>query len=126
QSVLTKTRRVIDEQNPMLDLITIESLREDGKLREALDLAQSAARRRPEDRALKFTEAIILSELKRFSDSGDLLLSMIKGAADTGADDASVYLILSSVQLQSGQVKAAEESARKALGLISHDTQTLF
>jgi len=126
QNVLAKTRRAIDEQNPMLDLITIESLREDGKLREALDLAQAAARRRSDDRALKFTEAIILSELKRFDDSIDLLRSMIKGGAETATDDASIYLVLSSVQMQSGQLKAAEESIRKALELNPDDPQALI
>ncbi|MCG3163833.1 MAG: Beta-barrel assembly-enhancing protease [Acidobacteria bacterium] len=125
QSVLTKTRRAIDEQNPLLDLITIESLREDGKRREALELAQAAARRRPEDRSLKFTEAIILGEMKRFNESVELLRSMIKGESETATDDAGVYLILSSVQMQSGQLKAAEESARQALELNPDDPQAL-
>ncbi len=126
QSVLAKTRRAIDEQNPILDLITIESLREDGKSSEALEVARAAARRRPEDRALKFTEAIILGELKRFTDSVDLLRSMISGDPGSGADDANVYLIISSVQMQSGQLKAAEESVRKALELSPDDSQALI
>src|SRR5262245_17979342 len=53
QSVLAKTRRAIDDRNPLIDLITIESLREEGKFREALDMARAASRARPEDRALK-------------------------------------------------------------------------
>ncbi|MGE0131832.1 MAG: tetratricopeptide repeat protein [Blastocatellales bacterium] len=126
QSALTKTRRAIDEQSPLLDLITIESLRESGKRREALELAQAAARRRPEDRSLKFTEAIILSEMKRFNDGVELLRSMIKGQPETSTDDASVYLILSSLQMQSGELKAAEESARKALELSPDDPQGLI
>jgi tetratricopeptide (TPR) repeat protein len=126
QSVLARTRRAIDEQSPLLDLITIESLRENGKRREALELAQAAARRRPEDRSLKFTEAIILSEMSRSNDSVELLRSMIKGEPETATDDASVYLILSSVQMQSDQLKAAEESARKALELNPDDPQGLI
>jgi len=126
QSVLAKTRRAIDESNPLLDLINIESLREDGKLREALELARAAARRRPEDRALKFTEAIILGELKRFNESADLLRSMIKGGAESATDDASVYIILAGAQAQSGQLNAAEESARKALELSPDDPQALI
>jgi len=126
QSVLAKTRRAIDESNPLLDLMTIESLREDGKHREALDLARAAARRRPEDRALKFTEAIILGELKRFNESADLLRSMIKGVAESATDDASVYILLASAQMQSGQLNAAEESARKALELSPDDPQALI
>src|SRR5215813_14243912 len=94
QSVLAKARRALDERNPLLDLITIESLREDGKFSEALEMARAAMSRRPEDRALKFTEAIILSELKRFNESVDLLRSMIKGGAETATDDAGVYTML--------------------------------
>ncbi|HKE03823.1 MAG TPA: tetratricopeptide repeat protein [Blastocatellia bacterium] len=126
QSAMAKTRRAIDERNPLLDLITIESLREDGKFSEALDLARAAARRRPEDRALKLTEAIILSELKRFNESADLLRSMIKGGAETATDDAGVYTMLAGVQLQSGQLDEAEESARKALELSPDDPQALI
>jgi tetratricopeptide (TPR) repeat protein len=114
QNVLARTRRAIDETNPLLDLIAIESLRGDGKRREALELAQAAARRHPEDRALKFTEALIFSEMKRFKESAELLRSMIKGDRENATDDAGVYLILSNVQMQSGQLRLAEESARKA------------
>jgi Flp pilus assembly protein TadD len=125
-SVLTKTRRAIDDRNPLLDLITIESLREEGKLRQALELARDAARRRPDDRALKFTEAIILGESKHFKESADLLRSMIRGGAESATDDTGVYLILASVQMQSGQLDAAEKSARKALELSPDDPQALI
>ncbi len=126
QSALAKTRRVIDEQNPLLDLISIESMREEGKFREALDLTRAAARRHPEDRALKFTEAIILSESKRFSESADLLRSMIRGGAENATDDAGVYTVLASVQMQSGALNEAEKSARAALDLNPDDTQALI
>lgn len=124
--VLTKTRRAIDDRNPLLDLITIESLREEGKLHEALELARAAARRRPEDRALKFTEAIILGESRLFKESADLLRSMVRGAAESATDDAGVYVILAGVQMQSGQLDAAEGSARKALELSPDDPQALI
>jgi tetratricopeptide (TPR) repeat protein len=126
QSALAKTRRALSEQNPLLDLIAIESLREEGKRREALELAQAASRRHTDDRALKFTEAIILSEMKRFEESAGLLRSMIKGDQENATDDASVYLILSSVQMQSGQLKEAEQSARKALELNPDDPEALI
>lgn len=126
QSVLTKTRRALDDRSPLLDLITIESLREDGKLHEALELARAAARRRPEDRSLKFTEAIILGESRLFKESADLLRSMIRGGAGNATDDAGVYVILAGMQMQSGQLDAAEESARKALDLSPDDPQALI
>jgi tetratricopeptide (TPR) repeat protein len=126
QSVLTRTRRVVDEHNPVLDLIAIESFREDGRRREALELARAATRRYPEDRALRFTEALILNDMKRFNESIELLREMIKGTPDNATDDASVYLILSSVQMQSGDLKVAEDSARKALELNPDDSDTMI
>src|SRR5262249_61384566 len=108
------------------DWLTTESVGGGGKLREAPDRARVPARRLPEDRALKFPEAIILSELKRFNESVDLLRSMIKGGAETATDDAGVYTMLAGVQLQSGQLNEAEESARKALELSPDDPQALI
>jgi tetratricopeptide (TPR) repeat protein len=126
QSVLAKARRELDERNPLLDLITIESLREDGKLREALELARAASRGRPDDRALKLTEAVILGESKLFKESADLLRSMIRGGAESATEDAGVYVVLAGVQMQSGQLKEAEESAHKALELSPDDPQALI
>ena len=126
QSVLTKTRRALDDRNPLIDLITIESLREEGKLREALELARAASRGRPDDRALRFTEAVILGESKLFKESADLLRSMIRGGAESATEDAGVYVILAGVQMQSGQLNEAEESARKALELSPDDPQALI
>jgi tetratricopeptide (TPR) repeat protein len=126
QSVLAKTRRALDERSPLLDLITIESLREEGKLREALEMTRAAALSRPEDRALKFTEAVILGESKLFKESASLLRSMIKGDVQNATDDAGVYVILAGVQMQSGELKEAEVSARKALELNQDDPQALI
>src|SRR5262249_33750203 len=123
QYVLNRTRRVLDEQNPLLDIITIESMREEGRLREALDLSRAALRRLPEDRALKYTEALLLSEMKHYNESSQLLRSMIKGTADYATDDAAVYLILSNIYMQSAQMKEAETSARKALELNPGDIE---
>ncbi|HKX30781.1 MAG TPA: tetratricopeptide repeat protein, partial [Blastocatellia bacterium] len=53
QTMLARTRRVIDERNPLLDVVAIDSLREDGRRREALEQVQSATRRFPDDRVLK-------------------------------------------------------------------------
>jgi tetratricopeptide (TPR) repeat protein len=122
QSVLARTRRVIDEQNPMLDMIAIESLRDDGKHREALQLAQAASRRHRDDRALKLTEALILNDLKRSAESIELLREMVKGHPENATEDSSVYMIMSSVQMQSGDLKNAEASARKAIELNPDDS----
>src|SRR5262249_60818287 len=64
QSVLAKARRALDERNPLLDLITIESLREDGKLREALQLARAASRGRQDGRTMNSAERGHFGECK--------------------------------------------------------------
>lgn len=126
QALLARARRVVDEHNPLLDQITIEGLRADGKRREALALTQAAVRRYPEDRALKFTEALLLAELRRFSESVELLHSMSRGRPEDATDDATVYLILSSVQAQADQLPEAESSARKALAFNPDDPEILL
>ncbi|MGH9844347.1 MAG: tetratricopeptide repeat protein [Blastocatellia bacterium] len=117
QSVLGRTRRVIDEHNPLLDVITIEMLREDGKRRESLELARAGVRRYPDDRALRITEALLLSEMKRFKESVELLQTMLKGGAENATEDAVIHVLMSNVEIQAGGLKAAEAAARRALEL---------
>jgi tetratricopeptide (TPR) repeat protein len=126
QSTLNRTRRVIETDNPILDQIAIDTLRDEGKRREALEQTESAARRYPADRTLKFTKALILSEVNRSREAGELLRTMIKGHPELATDDSTVYTILSSVQMQSGDLKTAEASARKALELNPDDSDILL
>jgi tetratricopeptide (TPR) repeat protein len=123
QTLMTRTRRLIDEHNPLVELITIEGLREDGKRREALEMIRAAIRRFPDDRSLKLTEAITLSELGRYGESLELLSAMIKGRPDEATEDAAIYLLMSSVHLQNNKLNEAEESARKAVALNPDDLE---
>lgn len=123
QTLLTRTRRLVDEHNPIVELITIEGLRDDGKNREALELTRAAARRYPDDRSLQFTEALILSDLNRVTESADLLRNMMKGHADDDPEDAGIYLLLGSVYLQHGKLKEAEDATRKSISLNSEDPE---
>jgi Flp pilus assembly protein TadD len=126
QAVINRARRAIDEQNPLLDMLTIEALREDGKRREALDLTRAAIRRVQDDRGLRLTEVLILNELKNYKEAAELLRGMLTGRAEHAAEDASVHLILSNVQMQAGQLKEAEATARKALELNPGDSDALL
>ncbi|MBI3426292.1 MAG: tetratricopeptide repeat protein [Acidobacteria bacterium] len=126
QALLTRARRSLDEQNPLIESLTIESLREEGKRREALELTRATIRRAPEDRSLRLTEVLILSELKSYQESTDLLRGMLTGQSERAAEDANVYLILSNVQMQASQFKDAEASARKALELNPGDGDALL
>lgn len=126
QTLLTRTRRLVDEHNPIVELITIEGLRDDGKNREALELTRAAARRYPDDRSLQFTEALILSDLNRVGESVDLLRNMMKGHADDDPDDAGIYLLLGGVYLQHGKLKEAEEVTRKSIALNPEDPEGII
>lgn len=124
QSILNRTRRAIDEHNSVLDSIVIESLRDEGKRREALELTRASSRRNPEDRSLKLTEALILADLGRFAESQELLSNLISGLRETAAEDAAVHQLLSNVQLQLGDPVAAEASARRAVALNPDDPES--
>ncbi len=123
QALLARTRRLVDEHNPIVELMTIEGLREDGKNREALELTRAAARRYQDDRSLKFTEALILSDLNRVNESADLLRDMMKGHAEDDPEDAGIYLLLGGVYLQHGKLKEADEATRKSIRLNPEDPE---
>ena len=126
QGLFTRTRPLLGDGNPLLDVITIETLREDGRPREALELARAAGRRFPEDRSLKFAEALILGEMKNSRESVDLLRGMLKGADPEAVENATVYMIMSSVQMQVGQLREAEASVRRALEINPRDGDLLI
>lgn len=126
EQALNRARPVIGDRSSALDLLVIEHLREDGKRREALELATVAAARFPEDRSLKLTRALILSDLRRFNEGLELLRGLLSGKSEAATEDASVYLMLSSTELQAGDFKAAEASIRKAIALNPDDLNLLI
>jgi tetratricopeptide (TPR) repeat protein len=130
QAAFDRARPAIGDRSPALDLIVIENLREDGKRREALEMVVNATKRFPEDRSLRLTQALVLSDLRRFKEGTELLRNILKapssGAPDAGIEDAGVYLLLSSIQMQDGQLKDAEGSIRKALALNPDDASLLI
>ncbi len=123
QALLTRTRRLIDEQNPLADLITIENLQDEGKRREALDITRAAVRRYPDEKSLKYTEALILSDLKRADESIERLRDLVKGRPEDETDDAVAYLLMSQIYFQHGKLKEAEEAARKSIALNPEDSE---
>lgn len=126
QAVLAQARRVVDEQNPLLEQLAIEELRADGKRHAALALTQAAVRRYPEERALKFTEALLLAEQQRFDESAEMLRDMVRGRPEDATDDATVFLWLSNVQTQAAQLSEAESAVRQALALNPADPEILL
>jgi Flp pilus assembly protein TadD len=126
QNVSTRARQLLGENSPQLDLMAIESLREDGKQRDALEMTRIAGHRYPEDRSFTLTEALILSEMGNFKESVELLRGLVKGTPEGAAEDANVLMILSSIQMQSGEIQAAETSIRQALTINPHSSDLLI
>lgn len=123
QTLLTRTRRLIDEQNPLTDLVTIDNLQDEGKRREALDITRAAIRRYPDEKSLKYTEALILSDLKRMDESIERLRDLVKGRPEDETEDAVAYVLMSGVYFQHGKWKEAEEAARKSIAMNPDDSE---
>jgi tetratricopeptide (TPR) repeat protein len=130
QAAFDRARPVVGDKSAALDLIVIENLREDGKRREALEMVVNAAKRFPEDRSIRLTQALVLSDQRRFKEGIELLRNLLKApsssAPEAGIEDAGIYLLLSSIQMQDGQLKDAEASVRKALALNPDDPSLLI
>lgn len=126
QALLTRARQVVGDSSPMVDALTVDLLREEGKRREALELVRAVSRRFPEDRSLRLTEALILGDLNHYGESIELLRGMLKGAAGDPAAETSIHLILSSQLMQSGDLKQAEAVVRQALEKDPEDDELLI
>ena len=121
QTVFTRAQQLLGDNNPMIASLLIDSLREEGKYREALETTRAALTRYPNDRSLKLTEALTLGDLKNYNESLVALRALLAGQTDS-----SVLTILSNVQLQSGQFKEAEATVRKALEIDPNDADLLI
>jgi tetratricopeptide (TPR) repeat protein len=117
ETLLKRTRQVIDEQSLFLDLLAIEGLREQGKEEAALSRVRTANRRNPGNRSLIYTESMILAALERYEESHELLDRLIQGLPESAEEDAPVYAILSSIHLEQGDLVGAERLARRAAEL---------
>lgn len=123
QMVFARTQQLLGENNPMLSSIMIDELREEGKYREALAVARAALNRYPTDRSLRLTEAMILGDLRNYQESLEALQGLLK---EQTVDDTSLLTIMSNIQLQSGQLKDAEATIRKALQADPNDMDLLI
>lgn len=123
QMVFARTQQLLGENNPMLSSIMIDELREEGKYREALAVARAALNRYPTDRSLRLTEAMVLGDLRNYQESLEALQGLLK---EQTVDDTSLLTIMSNIQLQSGQLKDAEATIRKALEVDPNDMDLLI
>lgn len=127
QTLLTRTRRVVDEQNPLPDQIAVDSLSAEGRFAEALTLARAAARRHREDRSWLITEALLLADLRQFSEGLQTIESSLIGTPEGAAEDSGLYLQIAAIHERQGELELALVAARRATELSSsnlllHDT----
>ena len=123
QAVFTRAQQLLGENNPMVNSLLIDGLREEGRYREALDATRTALNRYPTDRSLKLTEAMILGDLHNYNESLEALRFMRK---EQTVGDTMLLTIMSNIQLQSGQLKEAEATIRQALELDANDMDLLI
>ncbi len=123
QAVFTRAQQLLGENNPMVSSLLIDGLREEGKYSEALDATRAALNRYPTDRSLKLTEAMVLGDLRNYNESLEALRALLK---EQTVGDTTLLTIMSNIQLQSGQLKEAEGTIRKALELDANDMDLLI
>jgi tetratricopeptide (TPR) repeat protein len=117
-----KMKKVLGPDSPVADQLIIDTLINEGKYKEALERATTAAAHFPDERGLKFQRAQAAGRL------GDLQTAdaTLRGLLKQSPEDIDVYLYWSSVQLDANQLKEAEDSARKAMELDPKDIGPLI
>jgi len=117
-----KMKKVLGTDSPVADQLIIDTLINEGKFKEALEAANAAVTRFPDERGLKFQRAQAAGRL------GDMQTAdaTLRGLLKQSSEDIDVYLYWSSVQLEANQLKEAEDSARKAIDLDPKDVGPLI
>jgi tetratricopeptide (TPR) repeat protein len=123
QAVFARAQQMLGENNPMMSSLLIDELREEGKYREALETTRAALLRYPNDRSLRLTEAMLLGDLRNYSES---LVALRALRQEQTVGDTTLLTIMSNIQLQSGQLKEAEDTIRQAISLDPNDMDLLI
>jgi len=116
-----RMKKLLGEKSPRADQLIVDTLLNEGKNKEALDIAAKAVDRFPDERAFKFYKAQAAGRLGDVATSDATLKSMLKNSSE----DADIYMFWSSVQLEANLVKEAEETARKAIAIDPNDLAPL-
>jgi tetratricopeptide (TPR) repeat protein len=117
-----RMRKLLGQEDTLADRLTIDTLMNEGKNKEALEAATAAMKRFPEERAFKLFQAQAAGRLGDLTTADATIKSMLKN----GPEDADVYLFWSSVQLEANQLKQAEETVRKAILIEPNDIGPLI
>ena len=122
QAVFARAQQLLGESNPMISSLLIDGLREEGKYREALEATRTALLRHPNDRSLRLTEAMLLGDLRNYNES---LVALRALRQEQTVGDTTLLTVTSNIQLQSGQLKEAEDTIRQAILLDPNDMDLL-
>ncbi len=117
-----RMRKTLGPKNFLADQMTIENYFNEGKDKEAYDLATASAERNPDERSFKLYRAQAASKIGKL----DVTDQIMQGLLKNGPEDVDIYLFWSGVQLEANQLKQAEETVRKAMNLDPNDISPLI
>jgi tetratricopeptide (TPR) repeat protein len=112
-----RMRKVLGADSPRADQLIVDTLMNEGKYKEAMAAATTAAERFADERSFKFYRAQAAAKLGDLETSNKIFTSLV----EKGGQDADVYLFWAGVQLESNQLKEAELTVRKAIDLEPND-----
>lgn len=109
--VFQQVKALGGEHEARAEGLIIETLRLSRQPQKALEAAEAAVKKYPNERSLSILLATLMGESGRTAEAIQQLKAMVKGSSA----DREIYLTMAQVYSQGKQFPAAEESARKAL-----------
>jgi len=114
-------KKALGADSPQPDELIIDTLIQDGKNKEALEAADKAAVKFPNERQFKLLKAQAAGRLGDMQTAEATLGSLMKHSSE----DSQTYSFLSSIQLEANRLKDSEENAKKAVSLDPRDIDAL-
>ncbi|HEY0546268.1 MAG TPA: tetratricopeptide repeat protein [Pyrinomonadaceae bacterium] len=122
-ATVERMRRLLGSDDPTIEIENIQLLRDLGKRREALQAAQAAHLRFPQQMEFLLLEAISLTDLGRVDEGVALLRAQLSQgdkanqAENASLQDFELYMRISALYSEAGRGTEAVEAARKAIAL---------
>jgi len=116
-----KMKKALGADSPQPDELIIDTLIQDGKNKEAMEAADKAAGKFPNERQFKLLKAQAAGRLGDMQTAEATLQSLMKHSSE----DSQTYSFLSSIQLEANRLKESEDNAKKAVSLDPRDIDAL-
>jgi tetratricopeptide (TPR) repeat protein len=117
-----RMRKTLGPKNFLADQMTIENYLNEGKDKEAYDLATASSERNPDERSFKLYRAQAASKIGKPEVTDEIMRGLLKN----GPEDVDIYLFWSGILLEANQLKQAEDTARKAMSIEPNDISPLI